>query len=126
MVITGGLWGYNTWLEKQVIKTEASLSTIKQSINEVQRDPQMQAYIALKQHANVLDDLSIQSHITKYIDHIDTLSAIYGVSLRKFAQSGNDIRVQAVIESDETGKASEKLTSFLRKYEQDSEALLKF
>ncbi len=123
VIVTWGLFGYNTYLGKQIADNQTQLDGLQQSIREVTRDPDMQAYIAIKQHAWVLETLTKHSHVTKYIQHISQIAGKYGVNMRKYSQTWDKIRVDTIAEWNDSITAAAKSSTLIRDYRNDDTAL---
>lgn len=125
---TIGLKFYNNYLEGSVEKTTAEIQNIETKIINVNANKKVKIYALVKQNEKSLAELANRSQITKYINHLDTLSKNYSFKYDGFALANGVVTSQYTSVSDEAGIAYQKATKFISEYRANEEALfdLKF
>ncbi|QFR38761.1 hypothetical protein A9Q91_00820 [Candidatus Gracilibacteria bacterium 28_42_T64] len=123
LVLTGAITFYNSILEKETLELRAQTQLYDQNIAEIEKEKKIQIFALLQANKKTMNSLEGRSQITKIINHIDFIQEKYHIRLIGFNLSSGKLETKALVESNETGIAYQKVGHFVKEYRKDSEAL---
>lgn len=116
LAITGGLFFYNSQLQKQNIDLNSQIEQLSSSIKNIQQDSNIQAYSIYEKNQDFLEKLAEQSKIPSFVSHLRKHFAIHGLDSKGFSYSQWWISVELSAQTNESGYAYQKVVKFLRDY----------
>jgi hypothetical protein len=116
LVISIGIFWYNTFLVKANQELEEQIINIDNSLNEVKKDKRIQIKELIDINKSILKELDKKSNVVNYIKHLRLLNSKYGINLEGFDYNAWKITTTAKISSDERGPAYGKLVRFIQDY----------
>jgi hypothetical protein len=73
---------YNSYLEKEITKLETQVEEHKAEVKKLESQKKVYVYSLILLHKSILKKMDERSHITKYIDHLDTMKEHYNLEMR--------------------------------------------
>lgn len=114
---------YNMSVSKEIRGIEENLSQVKKSIADREADPLIQSYLLYETHKSIFERLAYESEISTFVEHIKTIALRYGIEFRWFAYNQWDITTNIRSDNDARWFWYQKVTTFLRDYRDDENAL---
>lgn len=121
-LITGGIYTYNISLENKISRWDKQLENIKESISELEQNPEIEAYSLYERNKELIAKKSCESRITTFITHLKRNAGKYSLAAKGFSYSRGEISTEISASSDEGQSAYEKIVNFLDVYPQEENA----
>ncbi|MCD5375082.1 hypothetical protein LR010_01355 [Candidatus Gracilibacteria bacterium] len=116
LVLTGGMFFYNTQLDKQNTELETQITQLSTSIESLKLDPNIQTYSIYERHEAFLTKLAKESNIPSFVAHLKKYFAISGIDAKGFNYSQGVVSVSLSSQTNDNGYAYQKVVKFLRDY----------
>ena len=116
VVISWGLFVYNSQLENKNLELTNNINQIEKSIQAVESDPNIQAYSIFEKNQVFLENLSKQSEIPSFVSHLRKYFSISWLESSGFSYSAWMVSVDLSAQTNDNGYAYQKVVSFLRDY----------
>jgi len=123
ILLTGGLYGYNTMINENNTDLDAEISRLETSINKLKDDENVKAYSLYVSNKKTFDSLSAQSQIPDFIAEVKKALAKHGLELSWFNYNDGKVAVKVVSEGDSRSQSYEKVVKFLQNYRSDENSL---
>lgn len=123
LVLTLGLYFYNSSLEKGISKIQVEISDSKSQIAILESNPEMQVYWLIKANKKTLEAFEKNNKITQYISHLKEIGIKYKVNFEWFNFSDWVLKTNAIIESNNESIAYNLTKDFIKWYREDPKAL---
>lgn len=123
IVLTIGLYFYNSSLEGDISDIKTEITQKEVSIKAKQENKLVQVYDLYTLNKQILERLSKYSEITTYMDELDKIGSIYNLIFKGFDYSNWVLSVEATTVSNERGLDYQKTANFIKKYRASEKAL---
>ncbi len=108
---------YNNWqLDQKIFEREVDIKVLES-------DPKIQVYSLIEANKSTIIGLEKRSMITKYVNHIKSISKKYDVAFEWFTISNWIINTVSLISSTDKWLAYAKTRDFIKNYRLDDKAL---
>lgn len=107
---------YNMMLKNDISKIENDISKIDVSLEELKKDKDIQVASLLVKNKKIIEKLEKNSDITKYINHLNTLSRKYGVKFSWFNLAENKVSTKALVNTRWNIFAYKNVKNFIKDY----------
>jgi len=121
--LTWGLSYYNSALQNEAWELQNNIEKFDISIAELESDEKIIISSLLAGNKKTIDSLTTRSNITKIIAHLDTIQKKYNIKFEGFKLSSGKIETKALVESDESGIAYQRIAHFIQDYRDDESGL---
>lgn len=125
IVSTFAMHFYNNSLETDIEKVKIEISTIEESIKDVQKDKKLQIYSLLQLNDKVIRWFKLMNKVPMYINHMNDIEVKYDLKFTSFSLSNLELITNIEIISDDKWIAYQKTRDFLKTYRTDPNALFK-
>ncbi len=116
LATTLGLYLYTKNVEKNNIEVRSQISTLTSSIEEIEKDKNIQVYSIYSRHKELLDRLWEWSKIPSMIVHLKKIFDIHEIKYKWFAYSDGVVQTDLSLETNDSWYAFKKLWKFLTNY----------
>ncbi|MDD3144873.1 MAG: hypothetical protein PHV23_02060 [Candidatus Gracilibacteria bacterium] len=123
LVVSLGLFLFNWRLDYTNSQLDQKISERESDIKILEADPKIQVYSLVEANKSTIVGLEKRSMITKYINHIKSISKKYDVNFEGFTISNGDINTVSLVSSTDKGLAYAKTRDFIKNYRLDDKAL---
>ena len=123
LAITGWLYYANMQLSQKIWEVNNNISQVESSMNSINQDTNIQLYSIYSRHKNFLERLETSSKIPSMVNHLKRIFTIHELQYDRFSYSNELVTIDISLETNDNGYAYEKVTSFLRNYRENEQAL---
>lgn len=123
VVISLGLFLFNWRLDYTNGQLDKKISERESDIKVLEADPKIQVYSLIEANKSTIVSLEKRSMITKYINHIKSISKKYDVNFEWFTIANWDISTVSLVNSTDKWLAYAKTRDFIKNYRLDDKAL---
>ena len=125
ILITGGLYLYNTMVTNANSDLDANINNLKASIDKLKDDENIKAYSLYASNKATFDWLTAKSQIPDFVKNVKKSLTVYWLELSGLNYSDGTIAVKVISESDSRSKSYEKVVKFLKNYRASEESIFK-
>lgn len=122
ILLTAGLFFYNSHIENNIEEIWTEISQIDTSIAKLQENKSIQVYNLLIENKKVITNLEKKSKINDFIYHVRSLES-YGLTFKWFNYNDWVITMQAMATFDPNSLASNRVSMFLKNYREDKKSM---
>jgi L-rhamnose mutarotase len=123
LVITGGIFFYNSKLEELNWDFSKQIQQLNNSISIVEQDSNIQTYSIYEKNEKFLIKLWEQSNIPSFVSHLKKQFAIHGIDAKWFNYSQWTVTIDLSAQTNDNGYAYQKVVKFLRDYNELEDGL---
>lgn len=122
-ILTGGLYYYNMQLDSELWDLESDITQVETSIDSINQESDVQIYSIYSRHQDFLKRLEVNSKISSMVNHLKRTFTIHELQYDRFSYSNETVTIDLSLETNDSWYAYEKVTSFLRNYRENEQAL---
>ena len=126
IILTWGLYIYNTSLTNTNISLDESIVVKEQSIKEIEKNANIVASSLYNANKKSIDKLEDYSKISYYINHILKLRSIYSVDFKWFKYSGWKLSTTVISSSNSAWINYKKVAKFIKEYRENKDLIALF
>lgn len=123
LLISGGLYFYNSSLETKNQVLKSKINQIEGSIKDIQSDEAVQVYSVYERNKVFLGELWQKSQISIFAKHLKKTLLKYNLTAKGFNYSDGTVSTNLTVETGDKNYAYEKIVRLLREYSQDELSL---
>lgn len=121
--MTVSFGAYDYFLKKEISQIKNQISEHRKSIEKLEGQKNVHVYSLIKTNQKVLDNLDERSHITKYMEHLTSMSEHYNFEVRWFQLVWDKLSTKVTFQDNELGLAYKKSARFISDYRTDETSL---
>lgn len=122
IVLTVGLFAYNSYLSKSIESVTNEIAQIDWSISKIQENRSIQVYNLIQENKKVLATLEKKSKVKDFIYHIRSLEIPFGLTFKWFNYTNWNLSMQVLAPFDSNTLASNRVSMFIKAYREDKNA----
>ncbi|GEM_PF-2520483 len=120
---TVALFFYSGRVEAENISLLQQITERKSSIEKLREDKNIEAYYLYNLNRKVLDEMTKNSEISKFVEHSLRVMVRYDLIFENFTYNNGEVYLNAVSESNDRGLAYKKIIKFMNEYNKNETSL---
>ncbi|MBT3727139.1 hypothetical protein HOG21_05705 [bacterium] len=80
LLLSFGLYFYNTHLEKEIVGVKGEIIKIESEMKDINDDKKIQIYTLLELNKEVINSYSKNNKVVSFINHLDTVKSKYSLN----------------------------------------------
>jgi len=123
VIITGAMYFFNSKVDWEITSLEAKKTRLDSSVEEIQKDPQVQIYKIYQGNKEIFDQYEKRSQIPLFVSHLKKQFLKYDISATGFQYSDGKVNTDLSAGTNETWFAYEKIVRMMDEYSADEKAI---
>ncbi len=123
LLLTFGLYLYNTHLERQIVDVKGNIVKVESEISDLNKDSKIQIYTLLQLNKEVISTYEKNNKVVSFIEHLDNVKSKYSLGFEWFNLSKEELVTSIEVKSDKEKQAYLKTRDFIKNYRKDSSSL---
>jgi len=123
LLLSFGLYFYNTHLEKEIVGVKGEIIKIESEMKDINDDKKIQIYTLLELNKEVINSYSKNNKVVSFINHLDTVKSKYSLNFNWFNLSDKELITNIEVKSDKEKQAYQKTKDFIKNYRKDNSSL---
>ncbi len=122
VISTAGLYFYNIYLEWENSSKQVEIKDIKEKINNVRKDRNLQIFELLDDNKRVLDKMKAESQITTMMSAMDDIESKYNIFFEGFNYSNGEISSEAFSNTEDGWEPYAIVRDFINDFRKEKES----
>lgn len=119
ILATGGIYFYNSWIEKSNIALKWKVAEIQSNIEDLKKDDKIQVASLISKNKLMLQKKEYFSQIPTFFKYINEISETHSIDFESFKYRDWVITMDAVAQWWQWSESYKKIVDFIKEYRED-------